>query len=588
MMRLLVTGGTGVIGEGLIPALLEANHTIRLLSRGAERDARQWPQEGVEPFAADVTDAASLRGAAADCDAVIHITGIVDESPPELTFQRVNVRGTKNMLMEAARSGVKRFLYISSLGAERGSSRYHKSKFKAEEAVRASQSDWLILRPGNVYGPGDEVISTLLKLIRTLPAVPVIDGGDQKFQPIWYADLGQAIVRALAKPRLKHRTLELAGTELTDTNDVIDRLAAITGRQVTRINVPAPLASLGVQLAGLMNVEEVVGMKVPLSDAKLRMLLEENVVEPARANALTKTLGVASTPFDEGLRLLADMLPEQLPTDGVGPLEHKRFWADIEKSRYTPVELLEAFRDRCAEVMPLEFSAEKGAPQVVEEGVTLTLKVPARGNVQVRVEEVAPQRITFSTVEGHMLAGAVQFKTAGRKNKAVRFTVEINARAANRVDLVMMKTLGDTLQKSNWREVVERVVELSGGTSPEGVKSETLELDDDEARRTEGELAELVDSRKRAENGSLKSAKKGAAKQARKTGARKSVTKRKGRASSGRAKKSVSVREAGDNIISKAFDAVSSLAESMMEATESTLKTANSQSGARRKRKAGR
>ncbi|HKQ51530.1 MAG TPA: NAD-dependent epimerase/dehydratase family protein [Pyrinomonadaceae bacterium] len=61
-MRVLVTGGTGVIVEGLIPALLEAGHPIRLLSRGAEADAREWPQAEVEPFAADVTDAKSLHG----------------------------------------------------------------------------------------------------------------------------------------------------------------------------------------------------------------------------------------------------------------------------------------------------------------------------------------------------------------------------------------------------------------------------------------------------------------------------------------------------------------------------------------------
>jgi uncharacterized protein YbjT (DUF2867 family) len=63
-MRVLVTGGPGVIGEGLIPAPLEAGHAVRLLSRGAESDAGQWPG-GVEPFAADVTDPKSLRGAAA-------------------------------------------------------------------------------------------------------------------------------------------------------------------------------------------------------------------------------------------------------------------------------------------------------------------------------------------------------------------------------------------------------------------------------------------------------------------------------------------------------------------------------------------
>jgi len=497
-MRVLVTGGTGVIGGGLLPALVGAGHAVRLLSRGADADAERWPAE-VEPFAADVTDPSSLRGAAEDCGAVIHVTGIVDESPPALTFERVNVQGTRNVLAEAARAGLKRFVYVSSLGAERGRSEYHRSKFRAEELVRASGFDWLILRPGNVYGPGDEVISTLLKLVRALPAVPVIDAGNQPFQPVWYEDLGRAILRALEMPTLKRETLELAGEETTTMSDIVERLSAITGRTVARVPVPSFLAALGVRVAEGTNIEKYLGVKIPLNDAKLKMLLEGNYIEHPSANALTARLGVKATTLDVGLARLADSIPEQLPSEGVGPLRRKRFWADIKGSRHTATALVEAFRERGAEVMPLEFSAEPGTPRVVEEGVTLTLGLPLRGNVQVRVEEVAPRRVTFSTVEGHMLAGMIQFTASGDRRNAVRFLVEIHARAANALDLLAMSTVGDSLQQSNWEEVVTRVVNLSGGTAPLGVQSETETLDDEEARRVERRLRDLINRRKRAE-----------------------------------------------------------------------------------------
>ncbi len=496
-MRVLVTGGTGVIGEGLLPALIGAGHTVRLLSRGADADARAWPSE-VEPYAADVTDVSSLRGAADDCGAVVHVTGIVDESPPELTFERVNVQGTRNVLAEAARAGLTRFVYVSSLGAERGRSDYHRSKFRAEELVRASSFDWLILRPGNVYGPGDEVISTLLKMVRTLPAVPVIDAGNQPFQPVWHEDLGRAILRALETPGLKRQTLELAGEEVTTTSDIIERLSNITGRRVARVPVPSFLASLGVQVAESARLEKLLGVRLPLNDAKLKMLLEGNHIEHPRANALTEKLGVRATPLDVGLAKLADSIPEQLPSEGVGPLRRKRFWADITGSLRTPTALLEEFRERCAEVMPLEFSAEPGAPRNVEEGVTLTLALPARGNVQVRVEEVAPRRVTFSTVEGHMLAGMIEFTARGDRRKAVRFQIEIHARAATGLDLLAMSTFGEPLQQSNWEEVVKRGGDLSGGTAAAGVQSESVTLDDDEARRVERRLSDLISGRKRA------------------------------------------------------------------------------------------
>ncbi|HEX8557546.1 MAG TPA: NAD-dependent epimerase/dehydratase family protein [Pyrinomonadaceae bacterium] len=589
-MRVLVTGGTGVIGEGLLPALLEAGHEVRLLSRGAEADARQWPGL-VEPFPADVTDPRSLRGAAEGCHAVVHVTGIVEESKPDLTFERVNVRGTKNVLDEAERAGVRRFVYVSSLGAERGRSGYHKSKLSAEKMVGASKTDWLILRPGNVYGPGDDVISTLLKLIRALPAAPVIGGGGQRFQPVWHEDLGRAIAGSLARPELKRRTLELAGEEVTTTNDLIDRLSAITGRKVARVPVPSWLASLGVQVAGMAKLESLLGVRVPLNDAKLKMLLEGNVVRPPHANALSRVLGVTPTPLDEGLRRLADMIPEQFPSEGVGPLLHKRFWADIRGSRLTPTALVEAFRERCAEVMPLEFSAEPGTPRVIEEGVTLTLALPLRGNVQVRVEEVAARRVTFATVEGHMLAGVIRFTAAGERRGEVRFSVEIHARAATALDWLALNTVGDSLQRSNWEQVVGRVVELSGGSAPAGVRGESETLSDDEARRVQRLLKDLVNRRKRAglqpprRTASGKSAKAlSAAKKSRAaaTPARPAA----GAAPARDAVKSAPSKErAADGVLPQAARAVSTLAASALKAAAAA--TAGRKS-ARKSRKPGR
>src|SRR5689334_22160282 len=130
-MKILVTGGTGVIGEGVIPELITRGHHVRLLSRHADEDAQQWP--GVEPFTGNVADASTLRGAADGCDAVLHIAGIVEEDPPKLTFESVNVGGTRNILDETKRANVKRFLFVSSLGADVGQSEYHKSKKAGEE-----------------------------------------------------------------------------------------------------------------------------------------------------------------------------------------------------------------------------------------------------------------------------------------------------------------------------------------------------------------------------------------------------------------------------------------------------------------------
>src|SRR5690606_23878825 len=113
--------------------------------------------------------------------AVVHITGIVEESPPETTFEAINVEGTRNIVNEAQRAGVRRLIFISSLGADRGESDYHASKRRGEEIVRTFRGAWTVVRVGAVIGPGDETVSVLLRMVRILPAVPVIGDGRQPF-----------------------------------------------------------------------------------------------------------------------------------------------------------------------------------------------------------------------------------------------------------------------------------------------------------------------------------------------------------------------------------------------------------------------
>lgn len=484
-MKILVTGGTGVIGEGVIPELLERGHEVRLLSRHADDDAKQWP--GVEPFSGNVADRATLGGAATGCAAVLHIAGIVNEDPPKVTFEAVNVGGTRNMLEEARLAGVHRFVFVSSLGADIGTSDYHKSKLAAERLVEQSDLDWTIVRPGNVYGPGDEVISMILKMVRALPAVPVIDNGEQEFQPVWHEDLAKVLAETIERNDLKSQTLDAAGPEITTMNDLLRRFAAITGREPVRVPVPMVLAQLTTRLASM-------AVDLPVDGNKLTMLKEKNV---SRGKSAVEVLGIRTTPLDDGLRTLADSMQEVLPEEGVGKLEHKRFWADMRGSKYSAPALMMFFRDRVNDFMPLEFQAEPGAPGKIEKGATLTGHMPLRGNFQVRVEVAEPNHVVFATIEGHPLAGIVEFTTS-EQGDAVRFAIDTWTRASNLFDLIATRTLGGPAQSANWRAVVQRVIDASGGTS-EGVQQEAEKLSEEEAEKVEARVKALVQNRKREE-----------------------------------------------------------------------------------------
>src|SRR4029079_12119919 len=222
-MKVLVTGGTGLIGDSVVRVLHERGHTVRVLTRHAGRDRRWWPS-GVDGWAGDVADDRTIRGSAADCDAIVHIAGIVAEDPPNRTFQRVNIDGARYVVLEAERACVQKLIYVSSLGAERGTSEYHKSKSVAEDVVRAFTRHWLVLRPGAVYGPGDDHLSMLLRMVRTLPVIPTIGDGNQRFQQIWHDDFAKAVLASLNREDVRGLVLEIAGSELSSQNDLVARL----------------------------------------------------------------------------------------------------------------------------------------------------------------------------------------------------------------------------------------------------------------------------------------------------------------------------------------------------------------------------
>jgi len=493
-MKILVTGGSGVVGVGAVTELLKRGHEVRLLARHAAADARQW-SSGVTPIVGDVTAVASVRGAADGCDAVLHIAGIVEESPPEVTFRRVNVEGTANIVTEAERAGVQRLVFVSSLGTPEGESDYHRSKREAERIVERFAGNWTICRPGNVYGPGDGQISVMLRLVRGVsPLVPKVGSGDQTFQPIWWEDLAAALATVVQRDDLAGQALDLAGAEVTSQNDLHARMSRITGRDVQSIPVPELLASLGAKAISM------VGWKVPLGDSELQMLKEGNTIREGRRNGL-ELLGITPTPLDVGLRALAELQPEQLPSQGVGSLKRKRFWADIGGSTHTPDTLFSLFRTHFDDVTPVfvDAKAEPRTADVIDEGETLTLALPMRGHVQVRVAEMAPRRATLLTLEGHPLAGAVRFLCEPR-GRAIRFQVEVYDRPANMIDFIAMRAVGDRLQNHTWSHVVDRMVEMSGGTAPSGVDHESATLDEAEAEAIERWCEELAMRTKRAEN----------------------------------------------------------------------------------------
>lgn len=451
---------------------------MRILSRHADRDVGAWAGP-VEPFIADVADAGGVRGAADDCAAVVHIVGILEESPPRATFERVNVGGTRNMVQEAARGGARRFVFISSLGAERGSTGYHRSKRAAERLVQRFPRNWTILRTGNVIGPGDQATSRVLRMVRTLPVIPVVDRGDHPFQPIWHEDLAWAIAEIVARTDLAGRILDLAGPERITVHDLIDRFAELTGRHPPRLPLPAPLARLAARIGIALGFD---GMIHPDT---ITMLVEGSIVPDGGTNALTDILHRETVPIRRRLAQLVDALPAQSPEEGVGKLERRRFDVDIVDAQRPARELLDHLRSRFNDFVVFDAEAEPGSEDRLDVGRTLTIALPPRGHSQVRVEEVGDHFVTLATVVGHPLAGVVRFSFEDAGPGAVHFTIDIAERPATRLDRVSMTIVGRLAQRQAWTETARRIIEASGGHAPDGVRQSEWQLEGPAAGQVE-------------------------------------------------------------------------------------------------------
>jgi uncharacterized protein YbjT (DUF2867 family) len=467
-MKILITGGTGVIGKGLIPALKLRNYDIRLLSRHAVEDVASW--EGVEPYPADIRDAAAVGGSAEKCDVVVHITGIDEEHPPDYDFETVNLRGTELVVSEAERAGVRLLVFLSSLGALRGTTEYHRSKSRAEDVVRGFSRDWLILRPSAVYGPGDRHVSKLLRMVRTLPAVPVLGEGDQCIQPVWYEDLGSAIARAIELGEPTHATLSLGGHRTTP-KALLELMGEVTGKSPAIISIPPSIALTGTALA------EAVGAEIPFNVTQLQMVLEENCVEKPEPNALIGTFGIDPIPLEEGLRILADSMPEQPPEEGRGRLRRKRFSATISGPGISADSLFRMIRADLTELIPIPMGVEPGSAAPIELGTTLTAELWPRGTIQMRVEDLQEHQLTMVTLEGHPLAGLVRILTEKRPGGALA-QIEVYARPADLPQWLATKAGASGVQSEMWRDALETIIERSGGSAPDGIESDEATLDD--------------------------------------------------------------------------------------------------------------
>lgn len=276
MHRVFVTGATGFVGRSVIQALRSDGYVVRcLVRRGSERDLRGL--EAVERVEGDVLVRRGLEEGMAGCQGIVHLVGIIRERPAiATTFEMVHTQGTMNVIEAAAAAGVRRYLHMSAMGSRpNAGARYHKTKWAAEEAVRASGLVWTIFRPSIIYGRGDGFVTMLAHMVRRYPLVPVIGSGRQRLQPVPVEHVAEGFARALAQPATEKQVYEVGGPDRVTMVELLDAIGAALGyRRVRKAHVP-----LGFMRPVTRVLHGLPGF--PVTPDQLRMLEEDNVCDPA-------------------------------------------------------------------------------------------------------------------------------------------------------------------------------------------------------------------------------------------------------------------------------------------------------------------
>lgn len=294
-MRVSVVGATGFIGRRLVESLCDEGVKVAAVSRHvSEESFRGCASGNIVPIVADLTDAASLEGVCADADVIFHLAGHahasdVNEKSATLIHRQLTVEGTRSLLAQACRAGVKRFVFVSSVKAMGEGSEvcidestaatpvteYGRAKLLAEQLVTAAGRNCgmhvSILRLPMVYGPG--VKGNLMQMIAAIdcgrfPRLPEVDN---RRSMVHIDDVVQALRLAVDNPKANGEVYIVTDGLVYSTYEIYMLIRRALGRADPKWTISTEI------LRALARVGDAVGRvcarPVPFHSIALRKLL---------------------------------------------------------------------------------------------------------------------------------------------------------------------------------------------------------------------------------------------------------------------------------------------------------------------------
>jgi NADH dehydrogenase len=277
-MQNLVTvfGGSGFIGAQAVRQLAKAGWRIRVAVRNPAKAyaMRLHGDVGqIDIVQANVRNAPSLRRALSGASAAVNLVAVAYETGRQ-GFQALHVMGAKNVAEAARAEGVTRLVQMSALGADPGSdSKYARTRAEGEAAARAVYADAVVLRPSVVFGPEDHFFNRFAAMAQVSPVLPLIGGGETRFQPVFVGDVGKALARVAAAPEAAGQTYELGGPAVFTFRQLMELMLSEIGKRRFLAPVPWPLA----QLMGAAGDLAAAVMPPPITTDQVTLLKSDNV-----------------------------------------------------------------------------------------------------------------------------------------------------------------------------------------------------------------------------------------------------------------------------------------------------------------------
>ena len=284
----VVTGAAGLVGKRTCTVLTQQGWPVRALVRNAARGAERLGHLKLEIRSGDVRDPDSVRAAFKGAGAVVHLAAIAIEKKGE-SYEDTNTHATRVVIDAARAESVDRIIFMSQNGADsRSPDPFLRSKGIAQDYVTDSSLKWTVLKPSVIFGPEDEFVNVLARLVRLSPILyPLPGGGKARFQPVSVSDVASAIAKCLDDDSTIRRVLSLGGPMPLSLREMTERI--LVAMHSSRVLVGVPVGAL----RPLIALAQAILPHPPVTTGLLDLLEIDNVIP---SNDLP-SLGINPIPF---------------------------------------------------------------------------------------------------------------------------------------------------------------------------------------------------------------------------------------------------------------------------------------------------